>query len=106
MEIIRSGDLKLPVDVLVRFTSGEPELVVWDGRARTTTLRFPGRRIQRVDIDPLDKLVLERRRLDNSRFAPASALPRGETPQTQDVGDMMGTIVEGLATSLLHGGVL
>ncbi len=98
--IVREGDFKLPVEVLVEFGDGESELVVWDGVARKTTLMFPGRRIRRASIDPAGKLMIERDRHDNTRWGPAKKT-RGD-----GLSDPFGQIVEGMVTALLHGGVL
>jgi hypothetical protein len=66
----RLGEFRIPVEVEIEFHSGGARRVVWDGQARSKTLRFPGERIERVSIDPDGVLVLESVRFNNGRFAP------------------------------------
>lgn len=66
----RSGEFRIPVEIAVEFSDGERTLLVWDGRARHRTFRFPGRRVVLAAVDPHDKLWLEADRLDNAAYAP------------------------------------
>jgi hypothetical protein len=66
----RTGDFLVPVELEVEFADGSRTRVFWDGRARYTTLRFAGRRVTRVGIDPDRTLLLELDRSNNNRWAP------------------------------------
>lgn len=100
VKILRERDFQVPVEIRVDFERGDPALVVWDGRARSTTLTFPGQRIQQVTLDPSDKLMLERRRMNNVRIR------AGQRDDDDGLGDPIGRVIEGVATTLLTGGWL
>jgi hypothetical protein len=69
----RTGDFRIPVEVEIEFADGTRTRLIWDGRARHTTLRFAGRRVVWAGIDPDRKLLLETERLHNNRWAPEHA---------------------------------
>ncbi len=92
----RTGEFVIPVDVEVVFTDGTRERRVWSGRSRLQTLRFEGKRVERVAIDPDGDLVLEFHRLDNHRIAPGADVDDG-------VSKRLGHITEGAALALLAG---
>jgi hypothetical protein len=92
----RTGEFVIPVDVEIVFTDGTRERRVWSGRSRLQTLRFAGKRVERVAIDPDGDLVLEFHRLDNHRIAPRADIDDG-------VSKRLGHITEGAALALLVG---
>jgi hypothetical protein len=92
----RTGDFVIPVDVEIVFADGSHERRVWSGRSRVQTLRFEGKKVERVAIDPDGDLVLEFHRLDNHRIAPGAAIDDG-------VSRPLASMTEGAALALLVG---
>jgi len=70
----RAGEFVIPVEIEVELSDGERQRVLWDGTGRYRVLRWPGRRVRWARVDPRDLLLLEGRRLDNTRYA------AGQTP--------------------------
>lgn len=68
----RTGDFVVPVEVEVLFEDDETQRFWWDAKTRTRTVRWPGRRIAKVSVDPDGALELEVQRFDNHRWARAS----------------------------------
>lgn len=65
----RSGDLTLPVEVLVEFEDGVDQLLVWDGQDVNHLIELTGdHRITKVEIDPNRKNLLDLD-LNNNSFA-------------------------------------
>jgi hypothetical protein len=72
----RRGELVIPVEVELRFASGKPRRLAWDGQARWHRLVVTDRRpVVAAVIDPDEKLALERTRLDNGLRVKADARP-------------------------------
>lgn len=93
--VTRKGDFRVPVEILVEFKEGEPELKLWDGEDEHVTLVFPGRRVKRAVIDPSSKLVLEFRRNNNVRNA------RGRSDGGDNVSRAMSGASEGVSLALM-----
>jgi hypothetical protein len=66
--IQRRGSFVVPVEVLVEYEDGTTELRLWDGRAPSEALVFPGRVVRAV-IDPRRKLQVAPRRLDDAAWS-------------------------------------
>jgi hypothetical protein len=66
--IVRSGDVAMPVDVLLRFEGGREQRTHWDGEARWKRYRVEGgpRLIEAV-VDPDEKILLDVDRTNNGR---------------------------------------
>jgi hypothetical protein len=64
----RRGAFAAPVEVLVEYADGSTELRLWDGRAPSEALLFPGR-IVRAVLDPRRKLLVAPRRLDDAAWS-------------------------------------
>jgi aminopeptidase N len=65
--IIRTGEVRAPVEVRVTLASGAQQIELWDGRAQETSFSFPSDdRVVSVEVDPVHKLKAEWNRLDNS----------------------------------------
>ncbi len=92
----RTGDFVTPVEVEVQFEDGEVERSWWDGQPTTTTLRWPGRRVERVTIDPDRHLELEAIRYDNHRYARNARQPEGPA-------DDLDVLTQALVLSMLGG---
>jgi len=92
----RTGDFVIPVEVEIVFADGTHARRVWSGRSRLQTLRFEGRRVERVAIDPDGDLLLEFHRLDNHRIAPGADVD-------DELSTRMGHMAEGAALALLVG---
>jgi hypothetical protein len=92
----RTGDFVIPVEVEIVFADDTRERRVWSGRSRLQTLRFEGKKVERVAIDPDGDLVLEFHRLDNHRIAPGADVDDG-------ISADLGHLAEGAALALLVG---
>jgi hypothetical protein len=67
-QLERTGEIMLPVDVLVHFTNGEEVLEKWDGKARYKDFKYTGyREIQWIKIDPEFKIRMDINYINNSR---------------------------------------
>ena len=63
----RLGELKFPLDILVRFDNGDEVLENWDGMARSTEFVYKGKRkISSVEIDPKRKIWIDKNFINNS----------------------------------------
>ncbi len=58
MTLLRRGEARLPVELLVRFEDGRTLRERWDGRERWTRFRYAGR-VARALVDPERKLALD-----------------------------------------------
>jgi hypothetical protein len=92
----RTGGLVVPVEIDAHFADGTTDRVTWDAAARHVTLTWPGRRLQRVTIDPAGVVFLEQRRYDNTAFVPGVEVPR----RLEAAG---GDLIEALALAILAG---
>lgn len=67
VELERSGDVMLPVDVLIHFDNGDEILENWDGKSRFKDFEYSGtRKIQWVKIDPDYKIRMDINYINNS----------------------------------------
>lgn len=68
----RDGDIALPVDVVLTFENGKSWRTTWDGRSKWLRLKTTyGSKLTRVDVDPDQRLVLDKDAMNNSRILPA-----------------------------------
>jgi hypothetical protein len=65
--LTRTGDLELPVEILVTFSDGSTRLETWTSQDYIQVLDYPNQTIDRVQIDPQRKLVLDLDWSDNGR---------------------------------------
>lgn len=66
--IRRKGEVKIPVEVLIRFEGGLSVRETWDGQYRWTKLTYTSPfRVLSAVVDPEFKLVLDTNRTNNSR---------------------------------------
>ncbi len=65
----RSGGFIVPVELLVEFSDGSEERLLWDAREPTAVFRWSGRRVKSASLDPERLLLLEAARLDNHAYA-------------------------------------
>ncbi|MCG8458017.1 MAG: hypothetical protein MI919_17205, partial [Holophagales bacterium] len=94
----RRKDFRLPVEIEIEFADGTTEMRAWDGQEGSVSLRFEGRRVRHVHVDPRGKLWLEQERLDNRRLA---RIP-GETGD-DGVSGPLGRVAEAVALAILGG---
>jgi hypothetical protein len=67
VQIVRKGDVRVPVDIRVTLASGARQLQTWDGQAASLKLSFPiNTPIAHVEVDPSYKLKAELNKLDNN----------------------------------------
>lgn len=66
-QLERTGDIMLPVDVLIHFTNGEEVLEKWDGKESYKDFEYTGyREIEWVKIDPEFKIRMDVNYINNS----------------------------------------
>ncbi len=70
-----SGGLTLPAAIRMTFSDGSSRDETWDGSGSPRMFLYPGRRIERVEVDPDARLPLELFRLDNGWQEEADAGP-------------------------------
>jgi hypothetical protein len=76
VELERTGEVKLPVEVLVHFDNGEEVKESWDGKSRYKDYAYIGnRRIQWVKIDPEFKIRMDVNYINNSMTAKPDHVP-------------------------------
>jgi hypothetical protein len=76
VRVERTGEVRAPAEVLVRFASGREELVALDAAEQQVTLEFPaGDPVRAVEVDPQHKLYAEIDRRDNGAYAEARVAP-------------------------------
>lgn len=74
--IDRVGEVMLPVEVLIHFSSGDEVLEVWDGRERYKDFTYTGyRRIEWVKIDPDYRIAMDVNMVNNSMSESPSRTP-------------------------------
>lgn len=62
----RMGELKLPIEILVKFEDGSEELLKWNGIDRSTEFNFQGtQKLIEARIDPDQKIYLDNNFLNN-----------------------------------------
>ena len=67
VSIERSGDMMLPIEVLVGFDNGDEVTELWDGLARYKDFEYEGtRKVTRAVIDPDNKIDMDVNRINNS----------------------------------------
>jgi hypothetical protein len=67
VQLERTGDIMLPVEVLVRFNDGEEILETWDGKSRFKDFTYMGgKKIVWVKIDPEYKITMDINYINNS----------------------------------------
>ncbi|MEJ2367204.1 MAG: M1 family metallopeptidase [Acidobacteriota bacterium] len=94
--IQRRGALVLPVDVKVTFADGKSKVVHWDGQGAYTIFHFTGSRVTGVLVDPVDKVPLELKKLNNGWSSKRNSLP------AKSVGTRFGAVFQGLLSALLN----
>lgn len=92
----RLGDLRVPVEIEAELADGTTDRVTWDGRGTHVVLKWPGKRLRRVTVDPDRVLALEGRRWNNTAYAPGVA-------PTFSVGETGGDVAEAIALAILGG---
>jgi hypothetical protein len=92
----RRGELRVPVEIEAELQDGTRERVTWDGRGTHVVLRWPGRRLRRVTVDPDRVLHVEGRRWNNTAYAPGATAPFS-------VGSTGGDVAEAIAIAILGG---
>ncbi len=66
--VVRSGDVAMPVEVLLRFEGGREHRARWDGEARWKRYRVvAGPRLLEAVVDPEEKILLDVDRTNNGR---------------------------------------
>ena len=75
VSIERSGEVKLPVDVLVHFEDGKDKLESWDGKDRFMELKYSGRKVQWVKVDPEFRIKLDINYINNSMTTDPDRVP-------------------------------
>ncbi len=55
----RSGELAVPVEILVTFEDGETMMVPWDGAETERTFTYPDRIVHIAEIDPERKILID-----------------------------------------------
>ena len=74
--VSRLGEVKMPVDVLVRFESGKEVRERWNGQARWKEYKYKGEeRIQWAKVDPEEVLQIDTNFLNNSKSLDVSSAP-------------------------------
>ncbi len=74
--IKRDGETVYPVDAKLTFESGQVEWRHWDGRDRWIKYEFTGKsKLQRVELDPEHKILLDGSIADNSWVANPDSAP-------------------------------
>ncbi len=61
----RQGELIIPTDVLITFNDNTTITELWDGKISEVTFTYPTRIVQRAEVDPKRKIVVDLRWTDN-----------------------------------------
>ena len=93
----RRGEFRVPVEVLIEFEDDHRITLLWDGQARHRKFSFPGRRVRLAIVDPSRKILIERTRLDNVRYARSKATPG------DGLSDLLGDETEAVSIALMGG---
>jgi hypothetical protein len=76
VELVRIGDIKLPVEVLIHFDNGDEIMENWDGKATYRDYSFTGkRRVDWVKIDPEYKIKMDVNYINNSMTSLPDPVP-------------------------------
>jgi hypothetical protein len=57
--VLRRGGVRLPVEIEVELEDGRRVLEKWDGRERWKRLEYPGSRVRRAAVDPLQRIAID-----------------------------------------------
>lgn len=63
--VTRQGDLIIPTEVLITFSDNTTVTEQWDGKKNEVTFTYPTRVVQRAEVDPKRKIVIDLRWTDN-----------------------------------------
>jgi hypothetical protein len=67
VSVLRLGEVRLPVEVLVEFADGTTRSETWDGRERWARFRYAGpARVVRATVDPDGKIALDLKPANNA----------------------------------------
>lgn len=65
-KIERLGEMIIPTEILIQFTDGKEELIIWNGEEKNKTYKFE-KNINSVFIDPKNKILLDLNLNNNSQ---------------------------------------
>ena len=75
-QIERTGEVMLPVDVLIHFDNNEEVMETWDGKSRFKDYTYTGKRkIKWVKIDPEFKITMDVNYINNSMTVEPDRVP-------------------------------
>lgn len=77
----RRGELRLPLEIELRFADGATRRAVWDGRDEWVRVRAVGPRLVEARLDPDRRLLLDADRLDDTRRVVPDPRPRRAAAQ-------------------------
>lgn len=76
VELVRLGEVMLPVEVLVHFKNGSDVVESWDGKSRYKDFIYEGKgRVDWVKIDPEYKIVMDVNYINNSMTLEPDRVP-------------------------------
>ena len=75
VSVERSGEVKLPVDVLVHFKNGKEKLESWDGKDRFREFKYTGPKVVWVKVDPEFRIKLDINFINNSMTIDPDRVP-------------------------------
>jgi hypothetical protein len=76
VELERTGEVMLPVEVLIHFSNGEEVSEMWDGKSRFKDFEYTGaREVEWVKIDPGYKIRMDVNFINNSMTRKPDQLP-------------------------------
>ncbi len=76
VELYRTGEVMLPVEVKIYFSDGNEILETWDGKSRYKEFSYTGyRKIERVKIDPENKIRMDVNFINNSMTLEPDRVP-------------------------------
>jgi hypothetical protein len=76
VELVRLGEVMLPVEVLVHFKNGSEVVESWDGKSRYKDFIYEGQgRVDWVKIDPEYKIVMDVNYINNSMTLEPDRVP-------------------------------
>jgi len=94
--IQRMGGLQMPVELQVDFADGGSQRLWWNGEDRYHVFAWPGRKVERAEIDPDQHNLLEAVRTNNLRYA-------GEPPEGDGLSEPIGDAAEIVSLGLMGG---
>jgi hypothetical protein len=77
--VVRYGEVRLPVELLVRFADGRTITETWDGRDRWRRFEYEGQEVVRAVVDPQGKIALDIDPTNNDWLAAAGPARRAAT---------------------------